>query len=101
MIFANGADEFLHVTCPGEGPSCLQVPLIRIIVESFKLKRVVAVGDVVTLPVCPSDEIEQAIEEPVKNEQHFHLLPEVDLLMPHELCLIAWRACDPDKDEER
>lgn len=53
------------------------------------------------LPVRSSKQIEKRIADPVKDEQHFDLLPEMDLLVAHKLSLIMWLPCDPYEDEER
>lgn len=70
-------------------------------VESLKFERIVPIRDVMTLTARSTQEIEERIKKPVKNKQHFHLLPKVNLLMPDKLCLIVGLAGDPDKDEKR
>jgi hypothetical protein len=55
----------------------------------------------VALAVRATNEVEQDIEKPVENEQHLHLLPEVNLLVPNQLCLIVGLTSDPDEDKER
>jgi hypothetical protein len=100
MILTDGSEELLHKSQPGKRSSLPQVILIGIVGKSFELEWIVTISDIVTLPVRPSKQIEKSIEEPVKNEQHFYLLPEVDLLVAHKLSLIMWLTGDPDEDEE-
>ena len=69
--------------------------------ERFEFEGIVAVSDIMTLAVYSSQYIKERVKEPVENEQHFHLLPEMDLFMPYQLCLIVWFTGDPYKDEKR
>ena len=69
--------------------------------KCFQLERVIPVGDIMTLTVCPSHQIKKPIEQPVEDKQHLHLLPEMDLLMSDQLRLIIWLTRDPDEYEER
>jgi hypothetical protein len=101
MILTDGSVKFSHKRHPGKWPSFPQVILIGIVRKSFELEGVVTIGDIVALSVRSSKQVEKSIEEPVKNEQHFYLLPEVDFLVAYELGLIMWLSGDPDEDEER
>ena len=101
MIFPYGSKELLHKRSPGEWPSFGQVVLIGIVGKSFEFEGIVTICDIMTLPVGSSKHIEKRIADPVKNEQHFDLLPEMNLLMAHKLSLIMWLAGNPDEDEER
>jgi hypothetical protein len=51
--------------------------------KRFQFKWIVAIGNVVALTIYSPQKVKERIEEPMENKQHFHLLPEVDLFMPH------------------
>ena len=53
-----------------------------------------------TLAIQSSKQIKKTVKDPMKNEEHFHLLPEVDLFVTYELCLILGFPPDPDKNEK-
>jgi hypothetical protein len=53
------------------------------------------------LPIHSSYQVEESITQPVENEKHLNLLPEVYLLMSDKLGFIVRLACDPDEDEKR
>lgn len=100
MIFFDGPVKFAHITGPRKRPAILQIPGVRIIGESLQLEGIITVCDVMALTVHSSHEIEKYITRPVENEQHLNLLPEMDLLMTHKLCLIVWLTCYPDENKE-
>ena len=70
-------------------------------IECFKLKRIVTVGDVMALTVGSSQHVKEGVQQPMKDKQHLYLLPEMNLLMSHKLRLIVWLARDPNEDEKR
>lgn len=67
----------------------------------FEFERIIAVSNVMAMSFGSSHDIEDHVEQPVKNEQHFYLLPEMDLFMADKLRLVAGLPCYPDEDEER
>ena len=101
MIFPNGSKELLHKPRPGKWTSLRQIMLVWIVCKRFQFERVVTICDIMALPVRSSKQIEKRIADPVKDEQHFDLLPEMDLLVAHKLSLIMWLPGDPYEDEER
>ena len=66
----------------------------------FDLKRIVAIGRVMPMPLGTQNDIEKGIEQPMKDKEHFNLLPEVNLLMPYQALLVLLNAANPDKDEK-
>ena len=101
MVFPDRFEKFPHKAYPRERPPLPQIMFVGVMSKCLQLKRVVPVGDVVTLAICPPHQIKKSIEEPVEDKQHFHLLPEMDLLMSDQLRLIIWLTGYPDKYEER
>lgn len=69
-------------------------------IESLQFEGIIPVGYVVALPIRSRQQIEESIQNPMKDEQHLHLLPEVNLLMSDKLCLVIIPLHYPDKDEE-
>lgn len=74
--------------------------MVVIIGECFQLERIEPVSNIMALAIHSSNEIEDGITQPVKNEQHLHLLPEMDLLMADKLGLIMGLARYPDEYEK-
>ena len=68
--------------------------------ERFQLKGIVAVCNVMALAIHPAHKVKEDVKQPMKYEEHLDLLPEVYLLMAHELRLIVGLPCDPDEHEE-
>src|SRR5687768_12145018 len=101
MVFPDRFEKFSHIADPCERPPVGEVMFIGVMGECLQFERVIPVGDIVTLTVCPSHQIKKSIKQPVENKQHFHLLPEMDLLMSDQLRFIIWLTRNPDKNEER
>ena len=101
MVFADRFEKFPHIADPCEWPPLREIMFVGVMGECLQLERVIPVGDVMTLAICPSHQIKKSIKHPVENKQHFHLLPEMDLLMADQLRLIIWLTRNPDKNEER
>jgi hypothetical protein len=100
MVLLHGRKKLLHVRCPGEDASFSQVLGIRVVAERLDLEGIVPVCNVMALAVQPAQQVEEAINKPMKNKQHLHLLPEVDLLVAYELCLVLSLLSDPDENEK-
>ena len=69
--------------------------------ESLYLKGIISVGDIMTLSVHSSKQVEEPVNKPMKDKEHFYLLPEVNLFVSHKLSLVVRLFCDPDENEER
>lgn len=101
MILSHFSQKRGNVTNPGKGRACLQVILVDVVFKRLDFKRIVAIGNVVTLTVQPSHKIKKCVKDPVEQEKQFHLLPEVNFLVSDQLRLIVRLAGYPDKDEKR
>lgn len=101
MVFPDRLEKVAHIADPCEWPPVREIMLVGVMGKCLQLERVIPVGDVVTLAICPSHQIKKSIEQPVEDKQHFHLLPEMNLLMSDQLRLIIWLTGNPDKNEER
>ena len=101
MVFTERLEKRSDISGPGERTSISQVICIEVVVKCFNFKRIVAVGNVMALTTHPGQHIEKAITNPVKDEQHFDLLPEVYFFMANQLRLVVGLAGDPDKNEKR
>ena len=101
MIFPDRVDEFFHEPRPRERTPSPEIIFIRIVRKGLQLEWIVTIGDVMTLPIGATHQIEETVKKPVKDEQHFHLLPEMNLLVAYQLRLIVGLTRDPDKNEER
>ena len=101
MIFPHGVERLPHKAYPGERPSVLQVVFVRIVFERLDFKRVVPVGDIMTLSVRSSQQVKEGVKEPVKHKKHFYLLPEVNLFVSDKLTLVVRLSRDPNENEER
>lgn len=100
MVFPKRYQKRSNITRPCERRPLLEIIGIMIVVEGFDLKRIVSVCDIVTLAIAPSEEIEEGIKKPVKDEQHFNLLPVMDLFVANQLRLVVRLTCDPDENEK-
>ena len=78
----------------------MEVIHVVVVRERLKLKRIIAVSNVMALSVQPAHDIEKRVEEPMEYKQHFDLLPEMDFFMPHKLRLILRLFPDPDENEK-
>jgi hypothetical protein len=58
---------------------------IEVVIECFNFKWIVAVGNVMALTIHPAHYIEKSVANPVKDEEHFHLLPEMNFLVAYQL----------------
>ena len=101
MILSDGAEKLLYISHPRKRTSFLKVIFFRIMGECFQLKWIVTVSNVMALSIHSSYQIEERITQPVENEKHLNLLPEVYLLMSDKLGFIVRLACDPDEYEKR
>lgn len=54
-----------------------------------------------SLPESPRNHIKQCVQQPVKNEQQFHLLYKVNSFMTNEPFLLFFQAAYPDKEKKR
>lgn len=100
MILSDSVEKRSDITYPCKGPPFFQVIGVMIIIECFNFEGIVPISNVVTLPVYPSNKVEQCIEYPVKDKQGFNLLPEMDLFMADQSGLIVRCARNPDEDKK-
>lgn len=100
MIFSKGCKKFLYRRSPGKRTTFLQIFLIPVITKGLNFKWIVAVRNVMTLSIHPSNQIEEGVEEPMEDEQHLHLLPKVNFFMADQRRLIMRLARDPDENEK-
>jgi hypothetical protein len=67
----------------------------------FLFKRIPAIGFVVIVTLCPCEEVEINVKQPVKNKEKFELLVKMNLLMIDYTFMVIGMITDPDKNEKR
>lgn len=101
MVFRNRTEEFSYKSYPCKRTPFEEIVLIGVVRVSFDLERIVSIRDVVTMSFCAAHQVESTVKQPMEDEQHLHLLPEVNFFMTDQLCLVSWLAGNPDKNEKR
>src|SRR5690606_24692723 len=85
---------------PGKPLSVLKVIFIFVMSVGFEFERVIPVCDVMSVSFIARNRIKQRIQQPVKNEQQFELLLEVDFLMSKQADLIFFQATYPNENKK-
>ena len=101
MIFPQRLKKWFDKASPREWATFLQIIFIPVIVECLDLKRIITVCDVMALTGHSSEEVENAIKQPMKDKKHFDLLPEMDLFVVYQLLLVIRFTRNPDENEKR